>query len=272
MRLPARLVRVIACGKPHVPQSAWPVLNALASSRGDAPLVADPDGAPTLVLCAHPDDELGCAGTVALLAAAATPVTVVYATDGDGTRGSPYPPRETAARRTREARQACAALGVPSPPVFWGLPDGGLPDLVDELTGRLEAAVALSGAARVLVPWFLDGHRDHQAVSRAVASADLPETLEVWGFEWWTPLTATRLVDITSTWPRKQAAAAAHETAALAFDVSASLALSRWRALSGLHGQGFAEAFAALPHRDYRDLSERAHPQQPHLPRAVARA
>ena len=157
------------------------------------------------------------------------------------------------------------------------MPDGGLPDLVDELTERLEAAVALSGASRVLVPWFLDGHRDHQAVSRAVAGAALLESLEVWGFEWWTPLPATRLVDITSTWPRKQAAAAAHETAALAFDVSASLALSRWRALSGLHGQGYGEAFTALPHREYRALSEQALTQQAQRvhaaqPLAVARA
>jgi LmbE family N-acetylglucosaminyl deacetylase len=258
MRVPHSLVRAIARGKPHVPPSAWPVLNTLASARGSAPLVANPDGAPTLVLCAHPDDELGCAGTIALLTAANAPVEVVYATAGDGTRGSPYPPAETAARRTQEARDACSALGVRTPPVFWGLPDGGLPALVPELAGRLQDAAAQFGAARVLVPWFLDGHRDHQAVSTAVASADLHEAVEVWGFEWWTPLPANRLVDITSFWERKRAAAAAHVTAALAFDLTAGLSLSRWRSLSGLHGQGYGEAFIALPHAEYRELSRQA--------------
>lgn len=258
MRVPPTLVRAIARGKPNVPDAAWPVLRTLASARGSAPLVADPDGAPTLVLCAHPDDELGCAGTVAMLADAGTPVTVVYATDGDGTRGSPFPPEETAARRTAEARTACETLGVTAAPAFWHLPDGGLPGRVDELTGRVEQAVAEHGAARVLVPWFLDGHRDHQAVSRAVADADLPEHVEVWGFEWWTPLPATRLVDVTAVWPRKSSAAEAHATASLAFDVTAGLALSRWRALSGLHGQGYGEAFLALPHREYRDVSRTA--------------
>lgn len=258
MRVPPRVVRAIARGKPHVPQSAWPVLNTLASVRGEAPLVADPDATPTLVLCAHPDDELGCAGTIALLTAAGAPVSVVYATDGDGTRGSPYPPAETAARRVREAQESCAALGVPTPPAFWGLPDGRLPGLVDDLTARVQAVVAQVRPARVLVPWFLDGHRDHQALSGAVAGADLPAQLEVWGFEWWTPVAANRLVDVTPVWPRKEAAAAAHATAALAFDLTAGLALSRWRSLSGLHGQGYGEAFLVLPHRAYRELSRKA--------------
>jgi N-acetylglucosamine malate deacetylase 1 len=260
MRVPPQLVRAIARGKPHVPPSLWPVLNTLASTRGAAPLVADPDSTATLVVCAHPDDELGCAGTLALLADRGAVLQVVYATDGDGTRGSPYPPAETAARRRREAQQACAVLGVTAPPVFWGLPDGGLPDLVDDLTGRVEDAARQLAPARVLVPWFLDGHRDHMAVSRAVAAARLPGDVEVWGFEWWTPLTANRLVDISSVWPRKQAAAAAHETAALAFDLTAGLSLSRWRSLSGLHGQGYGEAFLALPHAEYRTLSEGARP------------
>lgn len=61
---------------------------------------------------------------------------------------------------------------------------------------------------------------------------------------------------MTSVWPRKQAAAACHETAALAFDVTAGLALSPWRSLSGLHGQGYGEAFLALPHEEYRRLAE----------------
>ena len=258
MRVPPRVVRAIARGKPHVPAQAWPVLNTLASVPGSAPPVADPEPVPTLVVCAHPDDELGCAGTVALVAAAGAPVQVVYATDGGGTRGSPYPPQETGSRRAQAAARAARALGVLVEPELWGLPDGGLPDRLPELTARVAQAVTAVGAQRVLVPWFLDGHRDHMAVSAAVAAADLPEELEVWGFEWWTPLPANRVVDITRTWPRKQAAAAAHETAALAFDLTAGLALSRWRSLSGLHGAGYGEGFLALPHREYRELAGRS--------------
>lgn len=258
MRLPPSVVRAIARGKPHVPPSLWPVLHTVASARGAAPLVADPAPARTLVVCAHPDDELGCAGTVALLAAAGAAVQVAYATDGGGTKGSPYPPAETGARRAREAEAAGRALGVATEPEHWGLPDGGLPHRLPELVERVTAAAERFAATRVLVPWFLDGHRDHQAVSQAVAQAALLPGTEVWGFEWWTPLVANRLVDVTPVWPRKQAAAACHETAALAFDLTAGLALSRWRSLSGLHGKGYAEAFLALPHPEYRELAERS--------------
>ncbi len=258
MRLSPTLVRLLARGKPHVPPPLWPVLQTLASAGSATPLVADPDPVPTLVVCAHPDDELGCAGTLALLAAAGARLHVVYATDGGATRGSPHTPDRTAALRRSEAQRACAALGVRTPPSAWGLPDGGLPDVRQELTARLEREVARFSPARVLVPWFLDGHADHQAVSAAVAEADLPAGLEVWGFECWTPLTPNRLVDITSTWSRKQAAAACHETAALAFDLEASLSLSRWRSLSGLHGRGYGEAFLALPHEQYRDLARQS--------------
>ena len=255
MRLSPALVRLIARGKPHVPPPLWPVLRTLASTGSSSPLVADPDPVPTLVLCAHPDDELGCAGTVALLAAAGASLRVVYATDGGATRGSPHPPQVTTERRREEARRACAALGVPEAPTSWGLPDGGLPDHATELVARLEREVADFGPSRVLVPWFLDGHADHRAVSAAVVDAVLPAGVEVWGFECWTPLTANRLVDVTATWPRKQAAAACHETAALAFDLEASLSLSRWRSLSGLQGRGYAEAFLALPADAYRELA-----------------
>ena len=58
VQLPRPIVRLIARGKPLVPASLWPVLNTAASARGSGPLVADPAPARTLVLCAHPDDEL----------------------------------------------------------------------------------------------------------------------------------------------------------------------------------------------------------------------
>ena len=255
MHLSPAVVRLVARAKPRVPPPLWPVLRTLASAGGDAPLVADPEPVPTLVVCAHPDDELGCAGTVALLAQAGARLRVVYATDGGATRGSPHPAGVTAALRREEARRACAALGVGEAPSTWGLPDGDLPGHAAELVARLEREVADFRPARVLVPWFLDGHADHRAVSAAVVDADLPAGLEVWGFECWTPLTANRLVDVTRTWSRKQDAAACHETAALAFDLEAALSLSRWRSLSGLQGQGYGEAFLALPAEDYRDLA-----------------
>lgn len=255
MALVAPLVRVLARGKPLVPDRAWPLLNQLRSARGDGPLLVVPSFDRVLVLAAHPDDEsMGCAGTVALLTDAGAAVTAVFATDGEGTIGSPTAPEETGRRRAAEAREACRLLGV-SDVRFLGLPDRGLPARTTELGERLAPIVAETRPQAVLLPWFLDGHPDHQAVSAALPHAGLPADVEVWGYETWTPLPANRLVDISRTTDRKRAALAAHVTAHLAFDVSAGLALSRWRSIHGLMGVGHAEAFLAAPVADYLELA-----------------
>jgi LmbE family N-acetylglucosaminyl deacetylase len=257
VRLPRTAVRLIARGKPLVPAALWPVLNTAASARGSGPLVGDPDPVRTLVLCAHPDDELGCAGTIALLAVRGAQLQVVYATRGEGTRGSPYNAEETGRRRAAEAGNSCAALGA-AQPRFLDFADGSLTARVGDLATAIAAIVAEFGAQRILVPWFLDGHTDHQAMSWAVIDAELPASVEVWAFEWWTALVPNRLVDVSPAWARKEKAAACHVTAALAFDLTAGLGLSRWRSLHGLHGQGYGEAFIAMPHLDYRALARRA--------------
>ena len=86
----------------------------------------------------------------------------------------------------------------------------------------------------------------------------MPASVVIWAFEWWTALPPNRIVDVTSTWSRKEAAAACHITASQAFDITAGLGLSRWRSLHGLHGNGYAEGFLVLPHREYRAMVERA--------------
>ena len=257
MRLPRIFVRLIARGKPLVPAALWPVLNAAASARGSGPLVGDPDPVRTLVLCAHPDDELGCAGTIALLALSGAQLQVVYATRGDGTRGSPYNAEETGRRRAAETVDACSALGVGTPR-FLDFADGSLPQRLPELVVAVANLVAEFDPQQIFVPWFLDGHADHRALSQAVADAALPVALEVWAYEWWTALVPNRLVNVTAVWSRKERAAACHRTAAKAFDVTAWLGMSRWRSLHGLHGEGYGEAFLAMPHNAYRDLAAHA--------------
>jgi LmbE family N-acetylglucosaminyl deacetylase len=253
--IPRPLARLMARGKPLVPERLWPLLLTLRSVPGGGPLVGLPAFRRVVALAAHPDDEsLGCAGTLALLADGGARVTVVFATDGEGTRGSALEPAETGRLRTAEAREACGLLGVRDVR-FLGLPDGGLPGRTQELGAGLAPLLAELAPDLVLLPWFLDGHPDHEALSVALAGAGLPPDTQVWGYETWTPLPATRIVDITATFPRKEAALAAHRTAHLAFDVSAGAGLSRWRSIHGLMGVGHAEAFLGLPAADYLALA-----------------
>jgi LmbE family N-acetylglucosaminyl deacetylase len=127
---------------------------------------------------------------------------------------------------------------------------------VDGLASAIAALLADLQPDVLMLPWFLDGHDDHRALSDALAAVSgLPQDLEVWGYETWTALIPNRIVDVSTVVDRKRAAIAAHATAHLAFDVSAGLGLSRWRSIHGLMGRGHAEAFLALPSARYVALT-----------------
>jgi len=247
------MTRVVARAKPVVPDRAWPMLLTLRSLAGEGPLVGVPSFGSVAVLAAHPDDEsLGCAGTLALLADQGSDIVVAFATDGEATRGAATDAAETGRRRREEATAACGALGLAAPE-FWGLPDGALPSRIEALEQRIGGLVR--GREALFVPWFLDGHPDHEALSVALAGAGAALALEVWGYETWAPLPANRIVDVTPVWDRKRLAIAAHVTAAQAFDLEAALGLNRWRSIHGLMGRGYAEGFLAAPVERYLALA-----------------
>lgn len=244
----------------------------MRSFAGRGPIVGLPRVRRALVLAPHPDDEtIGCGGTVALLSAAGAEVTVVFATDGEATRGSPDSARATGARRREEAARAAAILGVSCR--FLGLPDGNLVDSLDgdglrdgALAGEIAAAVEAAAPEVVFAPWPLDGHPDHGAVADALALVTarpgrragrlLAEAeAEVWGYETRTAMVPNRLVDVTDVIDTKRAALAAHATGSLAFDLEAGIGLNRWRSVHGLMGRGYAEAFLAVSAGDYADLN-----------------
>lgn len=258
MRVPRALVRAMARAKPAIPDGLWPVLLTARSVIGDGPLVGLPALRRVVVLSAHPDDEsLGCGGTMALLADAGAEVSLVIATDGEATHGSAVTGEETARRRRDEALRAGKILGADTS--LLGHPDGGLTDCVEHLAADLGAVLAERRPEALFLPWFGDGHPDHQALSDALALIPrLPDGLEVWGYETWTALVPNRVVDITTVIDRKRKALATHETAALAFDLNAGLGLSRWRSVHGLLGRGHAEAFLALPAARYLALTTAA--------------
>ncbi|MEA3018543.1 MAG: N-acetylglucosamine malate deacetylase 1 [Actinomycetota bacterium] len=251
------MVRVVARTKPLIPDAAWPLLTTIRSLAGDGPILATPTFERVLVLAAHPDDETaGCGGLIALLVGAGASVEVAIATSGEGTVGSDRQPAEVARRREAEARRACELLGAASPR-FLSHPDGGLPDRVDALADDLRGLLADLNPDAVLLPWFLDGHRDHRAVGTALERAGIDDGVELWGYETWTPLPPNRLVDITKVYERKERALAAYETAHLAFDVSAMLGLNRYRSAHASIGRGYVEGYLAAPAGEWFALASK---------------
>jgi LmbE family N-acetylglucosaminyl deacetylase len=147
-------------------------------------------------------------------------------------------------------------LGARSPR-FFSHPDGALADRIDALAADVRGVIADVEPEAIFLPWFLDGHRDHQALGRALRHAGVPDGVELWGYETWTPLPPNRLVDITSAFAKKEAALAAYETAHLAFDVSAMLGLNRYRSAHASLGRGYVEGYLAAPATEWFALAAR---------------
>ena len=256
MKIPDVLVRAAMQRRATLPDATWPTLLRLASLvPSELPVIGPPRARRVLVVAPHPDDEtIGCGGTLALLAEQGAHVTVVVATDGEATIGSPLSAAATAAARRDEATEACGILGVP-PPVFLGLPDGGLGAAVHQLVEGLGQAVATTDPDLVLAPWPLDRHADHRWCARVVGE-QLADGVQVWGYEAHVPLTPTRAVDVTRVVDRKRRALRAHRTAGLAMDLEATLGLNRWRSIPVTGGRGYAEVFLGLTARDWRRVVE----------------
>ncbi|WP_347755755.1 PIG-L family deacetylase [Agrococcus sp. ProA11] len=149
------------------PIAAWLQSAALR----DAPVLRAAPGE-LLVVAAHPDDEvLGAFGSMLDAARRGIPVTVVVATDGEGSHpGSPtLSPQALAAQRRREQEAALGDIGARI--VRLGLPDGAVRAHRSELVRAIVPLIAgLPDDALVLAPWAHDGHPDHEAVGDAVAA------------------------------------------------------------------------------------------------------
>jgi N-acetylglucosamine malate deacetylase 1 len=262
MRVPLPLRRVLPRPRTVIPADLRRLARTLHSLRGSKPVIGLPPFRRALVVAPHPDDEtLGCGGTMALLSSSGTSVTVITATDGEATKGSPFSPEETARRRRAEAERAAAVAGAT--PRFLGLTDGALSEQMVELADALRAAIAELEPEGVFAPWLLDGTPDHRAAAEALGGA-LNNTHadgrpDVWGYEVWTALVPNRIVEITSVIARKREALAAHRTAFSALDLSAGEGLGRWRTMQSLGGRGWAEAFLATSADQYRALAAELH-------------
>jgi bacillithiol biosynthesis deacetylase BshB1 len=172
-----------------------------------------------LAVGAHPDDvELGCGGTLALLAAQGRRVGIVHLTRGErGTRG-------TAAEREEEARRAAAALGAVEL-AFLDCGDGAL------RTGEAEED-ALIGVLRsfrpdlVIGPTPHDRHPDHGRAHSLVEAACFYSGLTnraadrgpafrpaaVFSYMQHDEFPVRFIVDVTSVWAAKMASLDAYRS------------------------------------------------------------
>lgn len=198
-----------------------------------------------LVFAPHPDDEvLGCGGAILSHVAAGESVRVIIATDGAFGAADATAYAET---RQMESRAAAAVLGY-GEPEFWGLPDRGL-HADEALAQRVAAALAAYAPALVLAPSWWEIHPDHTALSLAVTEAVRRSAsgIHLALYEVGMPLHPNRLLDITASLPRKQAALACFvsQMTRQAYDAHI-LSLNRYRTYTLPAAVQAAEAYRCI--------------------------
>lgn len=126
-----------------------------------------------LVALSHPDDEVGCAGTVAAHAAAGDRVVLLWLTRGEMTEAYPdLEPDQVAERRMADGREAAAILGAEAR--FLGMPDTRVHATPE--AARAVARVIADVAPDAVITWghaWARGmrHPDHQATGTIVRDA-----------------------------------------------------------------------------------------------------
>jgi LmbE family N-acetylglucosaminyl deacetylase len=224
-------------------------------------VVSSPERGRVLVLAPHADDDvLGCGGTASLHAAQGDPVRIVIAYDGRA--GDPegrYDGDELAAIRQREARAGGSVLGL-ADYEFWGYPEGHEPGPSEFVAGAQQVARLVRDWRPDLVyaPWIGEYHIDHHVLAR-VARAGLALARfagAAWGYEVWTPLVATRIVDVTRVCERKIRALEQHVSQIAYSDVVHSiLGINAQRSVYLPDGGRYGEAFAPLGPPSDEDLA-----------------
>jgi len=224
------------------------------SCASGGPVLTEPRYRRVLALCPHPDDEvIGCGGTLSLLAASGSHVSVVVATNGELATSPPLTPTQVGSRRRLECTAACETLGL-APPRFLEFPDGALSTSMNDLVATVSRLIDALQPDAIFTPWPLDAHVDHRALAQSLALSEISANVDIWSYEVWEALPANRLVDISSVWAQKLTSLACHTTGPASFDLSAHLALQRWRSIHQMRGVGYAEAFLVVRRDDFRSM------------------
>jgi LmbE family N-acetylglucosaminyl deacetylase len=172
------------------PESAW----AASDRLKDLPPLPEIRPRRLVVVAPHPDDEIfGAAGLVQAMSANDVEVAVVAVTDGEASHPLSVAEQGIDLRGVRRAESSLAfdRLGSHSPVITrLGIPDGHVAQHIDDLIAMLGDVLLPDDLC--VVPWWRDGHPDHDASGEAslVATKSAGARLLgyfVWAWHWADP-------------------------------------------------------------------------------------
>ena len=237
-------------------------LTALSAAWWPRHLVV-PVGKTVVVVAPHPDDETIGAGGFLLRHRDLCTIHIINIFSGDGggqLPGRPWEPGESyraelVARRKEELQQAAVRLHVATVSHL-ELTDGSRGTSAD--VTRLRLLLDELDPDVVLIPWFLDAQPDHRTANVLYASASPERNCLVIAYEVWSMLQPNATMDITDVLAEKLQLIDLYGTQTETVNYGAYAdGLAKVRAfqhpVQGTRA-GAAEAFIALPSRDYCDF------------------
>jgi LmbE family N-acetylglucosaminyl deacetylase len=224
------------------------VLSTMRFTRTLEPLeMSSPRGKRITVIAPHPDDEmLGAGGTLLHALRDGANVRCLYVTSGN-------PPADV------EAETAEVANRVGYRTEFLRFPVHAIP-LTDASISRLGEAIAAEPVESLFVPILLDDHEDHRRTNQLLWEAWrrglIAGTMEVWGYQVYSPILPNVVVDISDAAEEKAAVVRMWKSQMRRRKLDHYILGFNAFNLRLLPKAQYVEAFFVAPMRDYCDLCE----------------
>jgi LmbE family N-acetylglucosaminyl deacetylase len=208
------------------------------------PIEEELPGKKVLVIAPHQDDEsIGCGGTLIKHTKAGGRLEIAFCTSGGE-------------KRMYEAKDAAKALGSRRNH-FLQFDIRSLYKNTNQLAERFTELFNRVEPEIVFLPFMIDNHQDHVAISRAFSKAYKTKAVNcfVYAYSVWTTLIPNVIVDISEQWEQKKQAIEYYKTQIATRDyVTMASSISKyWSIVKGRNTQ-YCEAFFKATSSEYVSL------------------
>ncbi len=208
------------------------------------PIEEELPGKKVLVIAPHQDDEsIGCGGTLIKHTKAGGRLEIAFCTSGGE-------------KRMYEAKDAAKALGSRRNH-FLQFDIRSLYKNTNQLAERFTELFNRVEPEIVFLPFMIDNHQDHVAISRAFSKAYKTKAVNcfVYAYSVWTTLIPNVIVDISEQWEQKKQAIEYYKTQTATRDyVTMASSISKyWSIVKGRNTQ-YCEAFFKATSSEYVSL------------------
>ena len=199
------------------------------------------------VIAPHPDDEMmGPGGTLIHALRAGADVRCIYVTSSN-------PPAQV------EVETAHVAARIGYRTQFLRLPVHAIP-FTDESVAALGRALAAEPVDVLFVPMFLDDHEDHRRTNQLLWQAScrglIQDSMEVWGYQVYSPVIPNVVVDISDVAETKAEAIRMWATQMSRRKLDHYILGFNAFNMRLLPSARYVEAFFVVPLRDYCELCQ----------------